>query len=171
MPGSPAHLAARFFDVLRADPLRPDEEAEVASWLEPPELDLFRAQPAIDQRHGHDAGRFVSSSSDPDPVLIRAALLHDVGKRHARLGVVGRVLASLAIMFHLPLRGRFRAYRDHGPVAATELAAAGSPEPVVEFARNHHGPRPPGFEAAAWEILIASDRPSKDRRAGGSRIT
>ncbi len=157
MPGTWRHLAARFFSVLSARSLDAGELERVASLLRPAEQALFLAQPAIDQRHALDAATSIGGDL-PDRVdLQRAALLHDVGKRHARLGVVGRVLATLAAKLRLAVRGRFRAYLDHGPMAARELADLGAEPVVVAYARYHHGPRPPGFSPGEWELLQRAD--------------
>ncbi|HLU53097.1 MAG TPA: hypothetical protein VK011_05875 [Acidimicrobiia bacterium] len=158
MPGAWSHLAARFFDFISAPALRPDEIAQVEKWLagRPRALRAFFGQPRADQRHGYEAARSVERAAHNRPDLIRAALLHDVGKRHADLGAIGRVLATLAIRLRLPLTPRWRLYRDHGRLAAAEL---GDEEAVVvEFARHHHIGRPPTISAGDWEILSSADR-------------
>ncbi|HJU50696.1 MAG TPA: hypothetical protein VJ815_00045, partial [Acidimicrobiia bacterium] len=73
--------------------------------------------------------------------LIRAALLHDLGKRHSGLGVFGRsVVTGLA---KVGLRrlvdrkgGRAHLYLRHGNLAADELADLGAEPLVVAFARS-----------------------------------
>lgn len=170
MPGSLSHLARRFFAVMRATPLAPGECAEVASWLTPEEARIFFAQPEIDQRHGYEAATVVATESD-DPTARTAALLHDAGKRHARLGLIGRTVTSLMIRARLPLTARMRAYRDHGPTVAEELAAIGCAPLVVDFARHHHGSRPAGIPAATWELLQKADQPPKTGRRLSARIT
>ena len=158
MPGAWSHLAARFFDFITSPGLRPDEVARVEEWLagRPSALRAFFGQPRADQRHAYEAAVSVAEAAPGRPDLVRAALLHDVGKRHANLGAVGRVLATLAIRLRLPLTPRWRLYRDHGRLAAAEL---GDEEPVViEFARHHQIGRPPTISTADWEILTSADR-------------
>ncbi len=165
-PGSLLHLAARFFAALRARPLDPDEERWLASFLAPDELASFRDQPIHDQRHGVDAGRWVESVSANRRDLVRAAVLHDLGKRHARLGIIGRVGASLAEKARIPLRGRFARYRDHGILGAEELRRMGA-EPIVwRYARCHHGAPDPEIDPADLAILDRADRVRPDRKAG-----
>lgn len=142
----------------------------MASLLAPSLSVPFFDQPRADQRHGVEAARHVAVVVEDTDVIV-AALLHDIGKRHARLGVMARVTASLMIWARLPLPRRFRAYRDHGSFAAEELAVLCAPALAVEFARHHHGPRPGTIDNATWEILIASDEPAKTRNGLGAGIS
>ncbi len=108
----------------------------------------------------------------PDAVdLIEAAALHDVGKRHAGLGVFGRVAASLAIRLRLRLPVSFRVYRDHGEIGAEELELVGAAPVTIEFARHHHGERPAPIPSDVWELLISADGETLTRRRINSPIT
>ncbi len=151
------HLVRRFFEVLGARPLSPAEQAEAARWLNGAETGLFWSQPVADQRHGLVSARVAAVAAPHRDDLVRAALLHDVGKRHSRLGVVGRSLASLLEILHLPTPGRLGRYLHHGPLGAEELAAAGAEPVVTAFAAFHHDARPPGVDAADWAVLIHAD--------------
>ena len=162
MPGGWIHLAGRFFSAVGAASLDDQERQVLADWLEPDELRLFLDQSAIDQRHGLESATFVAARSD-DRDLIRAAALHDIGKRHARLGVIGRVIASIAIKLHLPVRGRFATYRDHGPIGSVELERAGSPPIAIHYARHHHESRSPDVTQSVWDLLSAADGASERR--------
>ena len=162
MPGDWLHLGRRFFSSLSSPPLTEAEVSRLARWLDPPELELFLDQPRLDQRHGHDAARFVADRHG-DRDLIRAAALHDVGKRRARLGIPGRVLASVGLKIGLPLGGRYATYRDHGPIGASELEEIGAPEIAVAYARHHHGSRPPDVDRPSWALLVAADEAGERR--------
>jgi hypothetical protein len=151
------HLARRFFAVLRARPLDPSEQAEVAALLRTEETALFWGQSVPDQRHGLESARAAAALRPERSDLIRAALLHDVGKQHARLGIMARSLASGLDLVGLPAGGRLRQYLEHGPRGGADLAAAGAEPLVVEFARTHHGERPEGITAGDWDVLISSD--------------
>ena len=118
---------------------------------------MFWDQGAADQRHGFRAARYVAEQSPERVDLIRAALLHDVGKRSSRLGLVGRTAASLLRMVGQPGRGRIRTYILHGPIAAAELETAGAESLVVDFARHHHGKRPQQISESDWELLTEAD--------------
>ena len=127
--------------------------------LEDPERVAFCEQPTADQRHGYQAARVAEATLGSDRTGVRAALLHDIGKRHARLGLVGRSLASVAIRLGIPLWRRARMYRDHGRIGSEELSGWGAEPLVVEFARSHHGARPSSIEEAVWEALCETDKP------------
>ena len=114
-------------------------------WLRDGEEPLFWGQQPLDQRHALACAEVVAAGRPGREDLIRAALLHDVGKRHAHLGIVGRVVASVLSIVRLPAPGRLRSYLDHGSLGASDLETAGSEGIVVGFARGHHGPCPDGF--------------------------
>lgn len=171
MPGAWAHLVARFVDVALARSLRSTERNQVAQWLEPELRRLFFAQPPADQRHGYRAAQVVLGSGSDDHDLVVAALLHDVGKRHSRLGLFGRSLASVMIRLGLPMPRRVRTYRDHGVIGAQELAKASAPGLAVDFAMHHHGARPESIPAQRWALLKKADRPAKPGEWLGGWIT
>ncbi|HJQ77060.1 MAG TPA: hypothetical protein VJ948_07340 [Acidimicrobiia bacterium] len=170
MPGPPAHLFARFIDVATAPALDPVEIEAVAKWLSPPLADLFFEQPVADQRHGYAAALVVRDAGTGDHDVIVAALVHDIGKRHSRLGVIGRSLASLMIKLHLPIPVRARMYRDHGALGARELAYLAAPSLAIDFALHHHGARPESITPETWSILKSADEPPKPSEMVRTRI-
>lgn len=86
---------ARFFFVLRAEPLDSAEVARLRLWLDEPQLALFlRMQPA-DQRHCLKVFEVLRRDGWEDRDLLQAALLHDCGKAAARLSVWHRVLIDV----------------------------------------------------------------------------
>jgi len=155
--GSPLHLIRRFVWTLRARPLNPGEQAVAAAVVRPGEREAFWSQGPADQRHAVETALRVMAAAPGRPDLARAALLHDVAKRHARLGPIGRSLATVAGVLRLPAGRRWSTYLDHGPVAADELAAAGAEPLVVAYARHHHRGRPDGVAEDDWRILTAAD--------------
>ena len=136
-----------------AAPLSAAERGWVADYLDV-ERPAFFAQADADQRHGFQAARRVGSRDE----LIRAALLHDIGKRHAELSAVVRALVTAADKLGLPVPSRGRLYLEHGRLAAEELALWGAEPIVVDFARHHHGLRPSSIPDEDWRVLWAADR-------------
>lgn len=118
------------------------------------EARLFFDQDPADQRHAYEVARRVERRGD---VAVRAALLHDVGKRHAGIGAVRRSLATLMDLAGLPLPARWRAYRDHGRRGAEELERAGADALSVAFARHHPSGPPPGVDTTTWRALLEAD--------------
>ena len=160
MPGNPVHLVGRFFDYLTAPSLTRVERYLVEIWATSEEQALFFAQGRPDQRHGYEAALTIVGRRLPGEA-VRAALLHDVGKRHASLGAVGRSVASVLMILGLPLTRRMALYRDHGRIGSEELAGIDSPDLVVDFARDHHETRPGSIDEVTWAALQAADGPPK----------
>ena len=154
---TPRHLIARFFGSLKARPLSPREQAEAAALLRDPERAMFWAQSVADRRHGHDSARAVLREAPGRTDLARAALLHDIGKRHARMGPFRRSFATMVGIARMPARGRVRAYLDHDERGADDLLAVGAEELVVAFARHHHGERPEVLAPDDWAALVGAD--------------
>lgn len=163
-----SHLVTRFFDVLFAKPLTASEEAAVRDWLSDEEAGLFFAQPYFDQRHAYHAGLKVVAAGVSDTSIIKAALLHDVGKRHCGLGAIGRSIATVWIAVKLPAPTSFRQYKDHGEIGAAELEEIGCEPVVVEFARHHPHERPSTISPATWNVLRRADQPAKPKALAGT---
>src|SRR3954452_23828791 len=70
----------RQFTTALAARLTPEERSLVAATLSPAELRLFARMPRHDQRHCLDVYRLLVGGGYADPLLLRAALLHDCGK-------------------------------------------------------------------------------------------
>jgi hypothetical protein len=167
------HYVRRFFTSLSRRPPAPGEEAWAASLATPAEHALLVRLSNQDRRHLIDSARQVERALGPgaDPVLLRAALLHDVGKYHADLGVLGRSVATVLAVVggHARVRawadragfaGRVGRYEAHGEIGADELRAAGSPEPVAEWSALHHHPErfaTASIPADALAVLDAAD--------------
>ncbi len=122
------HLVKRFFGSLSALPLSDVEEAWVKDVLSVREHLLWFTQAVVDQRHSHDiAQRFIVVRSQASRDEIAGALLHDIGKIDADLGIVARVIATV-----LPLpTPRFNAYRHHQQRGAQMLQEIGCNEMTI----------------------------------------
>lgn len=129
----------------------PAERAAVAHALSASELALFERMPRYDQRHCLDVYWTLRRAGHADTALLRAALLHDVGK----VGDDGRptpliyygifvVLQRLApALYRWAARtGRgllrpFAVHAAHDERGARMAAAAGSPPEVVAILRDY----------------------------------
>lgn len=167
------HLIARFFGHVFAKPPNADEAALVNTLLAEKERILWWRQPVGDQRHALLAAHHVRARLPDDRSAVRAALLHDLGKRHCRLGAVGRSVATVIGAFGLPQRGRVEAYLNHGQLGAAELESLGAEPLVVNFARLHTDGMPPGVDEELWSVLFAADRTTKrpDRGSTGNTMS
>lgn len=143
--------------MVAARPLSPAEQSEVAQLLRSEETTLFWSQHVADQRHGLETARKLREQRPDDMELIRAGLLHDVGKAGTALGPIGRTLATLAGLLRLPPTSRQQAYLSHGPIGAAELRKRGAAGLVVTFAEFHPAPPPPGVDEARWRLLLDAD--------------
>lgn len=133
---APGHLVKRFVWSLRDRPIDPAEDAWAESQLVPGEAALWRRMTNLDRRHSAIvARRFVAARPGATRAEIAGALLHDVGKIECRLGVWGRVAASIVG----GRTARFRAYLDHERIGA-ELAAAAGSEPATVDLIAERGP-------------------------------
>jgi hypothetical protein len=119
-------------------------------------LAVYLTQTTADQRHGFDCARWVEEHGGRAEVAV-AALVHDIGKRHAGLGVIGRSLASVCEILRLPAPGRLGRYLEHGRLGADDLVVLGAPPLAIDFARSHHGERPASIDPADWTLLVESD--------------
>ena len=95
------HLSARFFGSLSRRPPAPAHLSWAEELLGPRGFELWRRQPSFDQRHSLAVARAVQAELAgtefaADPRWPACALLHDIGKLDARLGVYGRVVATVA---------------------------------------------------------------------------
>ncbi len=192
--GELGHLARRFVDHARSAvrPRRPGpaEEAWARSWLSEPEAELWASQAVVDRAHSiavaeavavavaaHTAARCTvagpaPTAPGPQPAperwVMAAALLHDVGKADAHLGLIGRTTATVLELAHVgwaPARlGRYLRYPEEG---ARRLAAAGSDHRVVAWAREHH--RSPAARSGAVPATTADLLADADRLAVPAR--
>jgi hypothetical protein len=155
------HLAKRFFgSLVPRGPSKVDAEWAEAQ-LSPAELELWRQMTRNDRRHSVGVARRVDAAlgADASAPVLAAALLHDVGKLDANLGVYGRVIATIsgAVVRHdedtirdwTRTRGftrRVGLYLQHPRLGGDMLALAGSDPLTVAWTREHHLP------AEEWTI-------------------
>jgi len=148
------HLSRRFAGALRPGAPRPADTEWVATVLTSGELTLWSLMPRHDRRHSIAVARRVEHTlaGTPyagDPRWLAAALLHDVGKLDAGLGVFGRVgatLAGAAAGHELAdvwsgkrgITRRVGLYLRHAELGATRIRVAGGREEAARWAAAHH---------------------------------
>ena len=126
----PHHLVRRFFTSWSSRPPEPDDEAWAADHLLPGERALWGHMHPRDRRHSVEVARcFVDWAPSPTRAEVAGALLHDVGKIECRLGVWGRVLATLVG----PRTHRFGLYQAHERIGAVLAQQAGSDPATVDL--------------------------------------
>jgi hypothetical protein len=145
------HYVRRFFTSLSRRPPRPEDEAWAESLVTPAAYALFARLSNTDRRHLVQSARLVAAElpAEADRVWVQAALLHDVGKFDAHLGVFGRVAATVAAAAVGDERardwagrpgwqGRLGTYQCHDDIGAAEIRAAGGPEDASVWSELHH---------------------------------
>jgi hypothetical protein len=150
-----AHLAGRFFGTLRPGGPSPEDRRWVAGVLNAGELGLWERQSPHDQRHTVEVARRLEQSLDGGPHAgdtrwVACALLHDIGKLAAGLGIPGRVAATLFAKAaggparfgdweeRRGLRRRIALYLRHGEIGGDLIRMAGGREEVAVWATAHH---------------------------------
>jgi hypothetical protein len=171
-----AHLSRRFVRALSPAPPAP-ADVEWASAVLGPELAAqWRRMPNHDQRHSLGVARGVEAQlagthHAGDPRWIAAALTHDIGKLDARLGVYGRVVATVsgavagrdmadAWSTRHGFTRRVGVYLRHPELGADRIRLAGGPDVAAAWAAVHHTPDAwgsAGIPEAVVVALVAAD--------------
>lgn len=148
------HRIRQLYRACFAVDLSPEERTFVALHLRPVECALFYAMDVIDQRHALAVSRTIASMAEENEVndqalLVRLALLHDVGRRCGDMGIWGKVLAVLFDAI-CPQWSRDRARRDgtriqhtlyvyyHHPVIGAELLRSIGCAKEAAIIERHH---------------------------------
>jgi putative nucleotidyltransferase with HDIG domain len=140
-------LVARTARGLRPGLARPDD-AFAAHHLAGAELAAYRRMDPRDRDHACRVARgLLAAVPDADPLWVRAALLHDVGKSGVPYRVWERVVVHLwtpgeALLRRAPRvwAAAWRRHRDHAAVGAAALRAAGVDPRVADLVERHHRP-------------------------------
>jgi hypothetical protein len=172
----PLHLGRRFVRALWPGPPREQDVAWVAGILAPAEMELWCTLPNHDQRYTIRVAKLVEArlagtEYAGQPRWLAAALLHDVGKLDAGLGVVGRSVATVMGAAAGPtrvdrwaqtsgFRRRVAWYLRHDERGADRIRSAGGRDEAAGWAWAHHqrGRWPAsGVPIAVAEALEAAD--------------
>ena len=154
----------QFWQSLKRSP-RDNDWAAVQNFLSQEELDLIKQLPAADQNHSLRVFRSLQTQGEDDPNLIKAALLHDLGKLRYPLRRWERIYAVLVTRFFpqrvkswgeskpAGLRRPLAVIHQH-PCWGAEIArTAGSSTRTVWFIKNHEMDLPQG-SAAELDLTI-----------------
>jgi hypothetical protein len=172
------HLSGRLVRALWPGAPGVDDVAWVETVLTADGFAQFRRQPNHDQRHAIGVARDVQNRLTgteyaDDPRWLAAALLHDVGKLDSRLGVYGRVVATVsgatAGRDHAEAwsesRGftrRVGLYLRHAELGADRIRIAGEPEEAAIWAAVHHDPTQWDELAIPEPVIVALDEADND---------
>jgi hypothetical protein len=172
------HLSSRFVRALSPAAPKPDDVAWVEDVLTPGGFVQFRRQPNHDQRHAIGVARDVQArlADTPyadDPRWLSAALLHDIGKLDSRLGIYGRVVATVsgaavgrehadAWSESSGFTRRVGLYLRHAELGADRIRIAGEPEEVARWSEAHHDPSTWADLPIPPEVVTALDEADND---------
>ena len=110
-------------------PLTTEEYVEVARWLPPAALPLFKTMSAADQRHSLRVCQGLQTRGCREEDMLAAALLHDVGKAGGRVPFWTRPAIVLGKRLAPGILRRLVAYPGIGTnVAGTQWIAPGTHE-------------------------------------------
>ena len=163
------HYVRRFFTSLSRRPPAPADERWAEALVSADEWALFSRLSNTDRRHlVHSARQVQTLDPSIDVVWVHAALLHDVGKYDAGLGVFGRVTATVvargvgaarmtAWANTSGWRGRIGCYQRHGEIGAAQIRAAGGPEEAAMWSELHHHPDQFASSAIPADVLRVLD--------------
>ena len=130
------------------------EFSQVKEILSPAEMDLFQQLPTPDKNHSLRVLNSLKEMEEVNPDLLKAALLHDVGKTVYPLTRLGRVFAVLMFAFFPRLAASWGTGEPAGlkrplvivkqhPGWGADLAGqAGSSELVIWLIRYHEQDKP-----------------------------
>lgn len=126
--------------------LAPPDDALAEARLTASEYRLYLRMDPRDRHHACEVTRtLLARQPDAPAVLVRAALLHDVGKAQRPYRLLERVLVHLLPARPLPpeprlrgLAGAMQVKRHHQVYGAEMIRAAGGCEAVARLVAGHH---------------------------------
>ncbi len=163
----------QFYWVVSARPLSERDRQRIGHILSPAEIDLFNRYSLSDQNHAVRVLTAIQASGHHHPALLKAALLHDIGKTKLRLTVWDRslnVLASLIVPHGVAKWGQDASLNDrwrtafimneyHAHWGAVMVADIDGDCLLYQLIDLHQAQAPPNDETIAhyWSILKSAD--------------
>ena len=155
------HRGSQFLTALAAE-ARPPDDGPALVVLPQHLAVLFGRMAPPDRRHGLDVFHRLRAGGHTDPVLLQAALLHDVGKAEAGITVVHRaarvLLARRAGPLWRWLSGRPTGWRrpfwvvaNHAERGALWMTTQGASAELVALVRYHELAAPPEWAGTPQE--------------------
>ena len=139
----------QFWHTFRPSKLEPSEAEEIASILNTGEMDLFSRQDFAGRQHSFRVMRSIKDTENNSEDLLKAALLHDVGKTREMISwwdrpvvvLVEALIPSFAVRWSSGSgKGWSRPFvmkAKHAEWGADAASAAGSSTLTVELIRWH----------------------------------
>ena len=157
MRRSALHLPLLFLETVRKLKLHEIDDSWAHSKLSPSEIELWVNMGSADRRHCISVAKNVEKILPNDQVVIKAALLHDIGKSKASSSALFRVFATVISFFITKklaqdwmnsrvLGSEVGQYLCYPSVGAELLKLAGSDPFVCAWANEHH------FEQQNWTV-------------------
>lgn len=166
---SARHRVGQFVGAMSAR-LRPPESGAATAVLPPELFTLFLRMPPEDRRHGLDALHRLKAEGRSEPLLLQAALLHDVGKAESGILVLHRIARVLLAKRARPLwrglsgaptgwRRPFWVLAHHAERGAVWVESLGAPPELVALILYHEEELPPAWRETAladWHGALAA---------------
>ncbi len=165
-PQAARYRTAQFFAAVRAR--RSPPSLEPAREVLGDELfALFVRMPPEDQRHGLEVFGRLEATGNRDPILLRAALLHDLGKAEAGVGLPHRVARVVLRAVWPPLwqrlaaaptgwRRPFWAVANHPARGAVWVETAGGDPDLCALIRYHESAAPAEWRGSEQARRLAA---------------
>jgi hypothetical protein len=148
---------------------QPPDAGPARAVLPAPLVELFLRMPPEDRRHGLAVLRLLTGRGETAPALAQAALLHDVGKAEAGVGLPHRIARVLLRRRARPLWGwlsgrptgwrrPFWVIANHPERGAIWVETQGGSPDLVALIRYHEQRAPAGWagtDLAAWHEALA----------------